>query len=224
MNYAQFLGLPKLRSTRRSLSLPSDFKEKVHIHLMPTNTAHTKGNSPITQLHECNDDNVQHIYLNEKSNQTQHSVQEAPDTMQSDPIETEVNVYGDPCRELGGSVRVHQHTEQQLTTKKSPQDNGLQQRVDDTYRQDQGQCAMTNGLMPGGHSKADGRASTDLATTGHKAKISYDSQAHSRQELGHIEDSGPHKALPQQSDNDVTSEYDHSKFDEWLDQIEYEDF
>ena len=62
-----------------------------------------------------------------------------------------------------------------------------------------------------------------VATTGHKAKISYDSQAHSRQELGHIEDSGSHKALPQQSDNDVTSEYDHSKYDEWLDQTEYED-
>ena len=77
---------------------------------------------------------------------------------------------------------------------------------------------MTNGLMPGGHSKADGRVSTDLATTGHKTKISYDSQTRSRQELGHIEDNGPHKALPQQPDNDVTSEYDHSKFDEWLDQ------
>lgn len=223
MNYAQFLSLPAIRSTRRSLSLPSDFKEKVHVHLMPANTTGTKGKSPVTQLHECNDDHVQHIYLHdatEKSNGTQHSV-EAPDTMQADPIETEVNVYGDPCRELGGSVRVQRHTEQQLTTK-SPQDIQLQQRVDDTYRQDHGQCTMTNGLMPGGHSKADERASTDLATKGHKAKIGYDSQAHSGKELGQIEDS-PHRALPQQSDNDVTSEYDHSKFDEWLDQIEYED-
>ena len=84
-----------MRSTRRSLSLPSDFKEKVHVHLMHANTTGMKGKSPVTQLHECNDDHVQHIYLRdatEKSNETQHSV-EAPDTMQADPIETEVNVY-----------------------------------------------------------------------------------------------------------------------------------
>ena len=78
--------------------------------------------------------------------------------MQSGPIEIEVNVYGELCRELGGSVRVHQHTEQQLTTKRSPQDNELRQRVDASYMQDQGQCAMTNGLMPCDHSKDDGRA------------------------------------------------------------------
>ena len=109
------------------------------MHLVPANATHSKGTPPVTQLHACNDDNVQHIYLHDsekESNETQHSVR-APDTNQCDPIETGVDVYGDPCRELGWSVRVQQHTEQQLTTEKSPQDIRLQQRVDDTYRQDQ---------------------------------------------------------------------------------------
>ena len=128
MNYAQFLGLPKARSTRKSIALPSDYTEKVQVHLLPARKSTKAGVPPVVQLHTCNDDGVQHIVLREPV-QSEQAISQQPRLQQSDG----------PCNQLGGSVQVYEHTEQQLTTDPSQKRQMLQQKQDTKrqHRQDQ---------------------------------------------------------------------------------------
>ena len=141
MNYGQFLGLAAMPTTRKQLAIPGDSNDRVTVHLMPAQESHAKGVPPVMQLHSCDENNVQNIYIND------------PDSHVSEGAQHYIRLDG-PSSELGGSVNVLKHTQQQLAPDPSI---GLQlQQQDLTYRCRQGQSGLTSKAL-GGDQQAKGR-------------------------------------------------------------------
>lgn len=218
MNYAQFMGLPTLISTRKSLALPEDVGETVHVHLQPVGTTST-GTPPVVQLQQCSDDKVQHIYVNAPENSELADAQPLSKRLK-------VTLEGGPCSGLGGSV-----TQQQQPTTGPAWENRLQPQTDTTYRHAQGQSGMMP-AAPGGDLKV-GELSRDRAVNStapgrqHEAPltpgaVAFEDSHQAAQGRQYDDGSGPQAIVPntdwldhQQNDDDGDTE--------WLDHLEYDD-
>lgn len=90
MNYAQFLGLPKMESTRKSLALPSDCGDHIDVQLLPVRTVNREEQPPVVRLKWASGSGTKTISIPTPS-EREHAV--------------------DPSYDLGGSARVNTDTE-----------------------------------------------------------------------------------------------------------------
>ena len=132
MNYGQFLGLAAMPTTRKKLAIPGDGNDRVTVHLMPAQKSHAKGAPPVMQLHSCDENNVQNIYIND------------PDSHESEGAQQSIRLDG-PSSELGRSVNVLNHSNQQLTP--DPSVGQQLQQPDLTYKCDQDQSGLIAGAL-----------------------------------------------------------------------------
>jgi site-specific DNA-cytosine methylase len=108
MNYAQFLGLPEMESTRKALSIPGDDRVSIDVHLLPARQVGEKGMPPVVRLRCATDKGVQSIDLPADSTGQQPAV-----TGQQPALTAAEN---DPSSELGGSALNQVDAVQQLNT------------------------------------------------------------------------------------------------------------
>ena len=97
MNYAQFLGLPEMESTRKSLALPSDRKDKVDVQLVPANKISKPGAPPAVRLRWHTDDGVKTVTV--------------PTPDDGAHARTHNHYRTDHSYDLGGSARVNTDTD-----------------------------------------------------------------------------------------------------------------
>lgn len=116
MNYAQFLGLADIPTTRKALAIPSDSNDRVSVHLLPAQQSAEQGTPPVIRLQHTDDGGVQHITLPQQQAITQ--------------TEQNQELMDSPCHKLRGSVRVTD-SEQQLAT--NPTTTELQEQGDSLH-------------------------------------------------------------------------------------------
>ncbi len=168
MNYAQFLGLSAMPTTRKQAAIPGDETEKVTVHLHPAKKVKPAGNPPVVQLQNCDDNKTQNIYIEDLSQQTRQGG-ERPDNTNHTGTDSE-----DLSSELGGAVEVLRHQDQQLTPEPSVRQQ-LQQQVP-TETCGQGQSGLVTGAQ-GEDLPAQGRVREEYIYINNKISANLPNQA-----------------------------------------------
>ena len=63
MNYAQFLGLPSMGTTRKGVAIPGDLSEEISVWLQPARPASSGESKPVVSLQNAKGDTIQYITL-----------------------------------------------------------------------------------------------------------------------------------------------------------------
>ena len=97
LNYAQFLGLPEMETTRKGVAIQGDINEDISIWLQPAMPASAAHQQPVVSIQSANEQAVQYIKL-----PAPQEAQDPPDgPLDKGGEATEINT--ETCPELGGS-------------------------------------------------------------------------------------------------------------------------
>lgn len=217
MNYAQFLGLPEMESTRKSLALPSDCRDKVDVQLLPASQISRPGTPPAVRLRWHTDDGVKTVTVPEPDRQEHEHTQNQNRT--------------DLSYDLGGSERV-KHSDTDDTdgrqVKVTPVPNKLQGDLTESDGSEDDDDGVGWGLDLSG--KVSGRPSGE-GKPGDLPVGKWDGRPEERSLMQHRkhplndtdgpEDSQPVSRVQQQLGEELESNYDDDT--SWLDDVNITD-